>query len=149
MSNNSENSNWYKLSPLTKDELKQFINDSLQGKYKQPKIAYIGDVCTDAALRISDLCGEIVSKIRIDSGTIRHAHGKKTHNLLQDDILCCADVINTATDVTVSDEYHLNNTVLEFRKEINGLITFITEVLVNYGGWLSLVTCYRQKKAKI
>jgi hypothetical protein len=96
MPNNSENSDWYKHPPLTKGELKQFVNDSLQGKYKQPKIAYIGDVCMETAVRINNLCGEIVSKIRIDSGTIRHAYGKKNHNLLPDDILCCVDVINTA-----------------------------------------------------
>jgi hypothetical protein len=82
-------------------------------------------------------------------GTVALPSYKETsHNLLPDDIFSLADVVNTATAIQKSEKQHQNNEVLEFSKEISGMITFVLEVRVNFSGWLTLVTCYRQKKVR-
>jgi len=48
-------------------------------------------------------------------------------------------------DIKVSDIIHQNNECLEICKDIGGIITFVMEIRKHYGGWLTLVTCYRLK----
>jgi hypothetical protein len=59
------------------------------------------------------------------------------------DLLHIVDAINTSTDIKISATKHQNNECLEISKDIEGKITFIIEVRIHYGDWLSLVTCYR------
>jgi hypothetical protein len=58
------------------------------------------------------------------------------------------DAINTATETNIkfSDEKHQNNKCFEISKDIDGKITFVMEIRIHYGGWVSLVTCYRQNR---
>ena len=63
------------------------------------------------------------------------------------DLSACEVIIYTATDIELSTEKNQNNQVLYFRKDINGVITFVEEVRARHDGWLALVTCYRQRKA--
>jgi hypothetical protein len=49
---------------------------------------------------------------------------------------------------TVSKIMVESDTIWHSYKDINGVLIFAEEVRVNFGGWLTLVTCYRQKKAK-
>ena len=67
-------------------------------------------------------------------------------NLRDDDLLNLAEAINTATDIKMSDKKHQNNDCIELSKDIDGKISFVVEVRIHFGGWLALVTCYRQKK---
>jgi hypothetical protein len=90
--------------------------------------------------------GKKVSKIMLESGAIRHSYKKINHNLKNDDLLHIVNVINTATDIKISEESHQNNKCLEISKDIDGKITFVMEVRIHYGGWLSLVTCYRKNR---
>jgi len=82
----------------------------------------------------------------LESEAVRHSFNKASHNLKNDDLLKIVEVVNTATDIKLSDTTHQNNECLEFTKDIGGNITFVVEVRVKYGGWLALATCYRQKK---
>ena len=134
---------WY-LHQLTQDELKVFVEKSRTGKSNDK--AFIGTVAVDAAQRIEAVCGKKVGKIMLESGAVRHSYSKDYHLLENDDIFHYVDVVNTAIDIRLSGEKHLNNEVITFTKDINGEILFTVEVRVNYGGWLSLVTCYRLHK---
>jgi hypothetical protein len=136
---------WY-LHQLTHDELKVFVKESRTGKTNDK--AFIGAVTPAAAQRIEAVCGKKVVKIMLESGAIRHSYSKEYHLLEKDDIFHYVDVVNTATDIQLSDKKHLNNDVITLRKDINGQILFAVEVRVNHGGWLSLVTCYRLHKKR-
>jgi len=134
---------WYNKQ-LNQEELKRFISEARIGK-KNDK-AFIGIVESNAAQRIENVCGKKVGKIMIESEGIRHSYRKASHNLRDDDLLHIADAINTATDIKITDKKHQNNKCLEISKDIDGKITFIMEVRIHYGGWLALVTCYRQNR---
>jgi hypothetical protein len=82
----------------------------------------------------------------LESEGIRHSLNKASHNLKEGDLPLIIDVVNTASNIRLSDITHQNNKCLEFSKDIDGEITFVAEVRIHYGGWLALVTCYRQKK---
>jgi hypothetical protein len=136
---------WY-LHQLTQNELKTFVSESRAEKSN--KRAYIGTVISAASQKIEVVCGKKVSKIMLESGAIRHAYKKSNHNLRDDDLLNLVYAINTATEtnIKVSDKTHQNNECLEISKEIDGEIIFVMEVRIHYGGWLSLVTCYRKNR---
>ncbi|MCL2763304.1 MAG: hypothetical protein FWD36_08900 [Treponema sp.] len=134
---------WYKHQ-LTQEQLKAFIDEARTGKNN--KKAFIGIVSPAAAERIASACGKKTEKIMLESEGIRHSYKKNNHNLKDDDLLYIVDAINTATDIKVSSRKHQNNECLEICKDIDGEITFIMEVRIHYGGWLTLVTCYRLKK---
>ena len=134
---------WY-FHQLTQDELKVFIEEARTGKSNDK--AFVGIVETNAVQRIEAACGKKVGKIMLESGAIRHAYKKTNHNLKNEDLLHIVDAINTATDIEVSAKKHQNNKCLEICKDIDGKITFIMEVRIQYGGWLALVTCYRQNR---
>jgi hypothetical protein len=87
-----------------------------------------------------------MSNIMLESGTVRHAINKPSHNLRENDLLFVSEIINTATDIRLSEETNQNNECLEFRKDIDGEITLVVEVRVNFSGWICPVTIYRKKK---
>ena len=82
----------------------------------------------------------------LESGAVRHSYKKANHKLRDDDLLHIVEIINSAADIHVSDMTHQNNECLEISYNFGGKIILILEVRIHYGGWLSLVTCYRTKK---
>jgi hypothetical protein len=133
---------WY-TRQLTREEFKNFISEALSGK--ENRKAHIGMITHEAHRRIKGVCGKMMSNIMLESGTIRHCINKPSHNLRENDLLRIPGIINTATDIRVSDTMNQNNECLEFRKDIDGDITLVVEARVNYGGWLCPVTIYRKK----
>ena len=136
---------WYSQM-LTPDGFRQFVAAALAGE--RHKKAWIGTVTPSMAASIRGLCGKTVSKIMVESDAVWHSCKKSAHNLEPDDIFHLVEVINTADNIQKSGKGSQNNEVLKFSKDINGLITFVEEVRVNFDGWLALVTCYRQKKVR-
>jgi hypothetical protein len=127
---------------LLPDELRDFIHESRTTK--QNKKAYIGDVTPEASRRILEICGYPAAHIMLESEAIRHSYRTSTHKLADNDLLYIPEIINTSTTIKLSSEKHQNNLCLEFRKNIDGKITIVEEIRVNYDGWLALVTCYRE-----
>jgi hypothetical protein len=142
---NTGREQWYSRM-LSSDEFRQFVTNVLAGE--RHRKAWIGMVTPQTAARIRVLCGKTVSKIMIESDAVWHSCKKSAHNLEPDDIFHIVDVINTAEDIQKSEKGNQNNEVLKFNKDIDGIITFVEEVRINYEGWLALVTCYRQKKVR-
>jgi hypothetical protein len=134
---------WYSHQ-LTQDELKVFVEEARIGKSNSN--VFVGTVTPAAAKRIEAVCNKKVEKIMLESGAVRHAYKKVNHNLKDDDLLQIVEIINTATDIQVSNIKHQNNECLEISYNLDGKIILILEVRIHYGGWLSLVTCYRTKK---
>jgi hypothetical protein len=139
---------WFE-SQLTQSEFEEFVNEAKNSQNNTAiKRVYIGNVTPDAARRIETISGKKMAKIMVDNGQIRHSYKKSSHYLEPDDIFHIKDVINTATDISMSDKEFLHNPVLIFKKEINGEITFLVQVRAQYGGWLAFADCWRQKKVK-
>jgi hypothetical protein len=122
---------WY-TRQLTQEEFINFISESLANK--ENRKAHIGMITYEAHQRIKDVCGKMMSNIMLESGTVRHCINKSSHNLWENDILLIPEIINTATDIQVSDTMNQNNECLEFRKDIDGDITLVVEARMNYGG---------------
>jgi hypothetical protein len=134
---------------LTPEEFRQFVIDAKESPANtEIKQAYIGDIVPEAALRIKAVCGASVSKIMIDNGQIRHAYRKANHNLEDDDIFRLVEIINTATDITLSERKFLHNQALLFVKDISGEITFLIQVRIEFGGWLAFGDCWRRKRKR-
>ncbi|MDR2534983.1 MAG: hypothetical protein LBD29_03005, partial [Treponema sp.] len=135
--------------PLTKGELKTFIDESLADRNGKNKNALIGKIEKEAKKRIEDAYGKTldIENISTDSSSIVHAATKSAHNLKPEDLLLAVDVINTTTDIERSDKQHQNNDVLIFKKDIDGEITFLTEVHVK-DGYLQVFDAWRQKKSR-
>ena len=131
---------WY-IHQLTQNELKIFVKKSRNGKTNDK--AFIGTVAPDAVQRIEAVCSKKVKKIMLESEAIRHSFKKISHNLKDDDLLHIVNAINTSQDIKISNTPHQNNECLEICTNISGKITFVMEVRIHYGGWLTLVTCYR------
>jgi hypothetical protein len=73
---------------------------------------------------------------------------KPAHNLEPDDLLYAVEVINTSTDIALSDEKHKCNDVLVFKQDIGGgELTILTEVHAK-AGYLLVFDAWRQKKAR-
>ena len=134
---------WYSHQ-LSQEEFKAFVEKARSGKSNIN--AFVGTVTPAAAQRIEAVCNKKVEKIMLESGAVRHAYKKANHKLKDDDLLHIVEIINSATDIQVSDEMHQNNGCLEISYNLGGKIILILEVRIHYGGWLSLVTCYRTKK---
>jgi hypothetical protein len=139
-----KDTNWY-THQLTTEELKEFIVEAKKGK--ENKNAFIGIVKTEAAQQIKAICGKVISKIMLESGAVRHSLGKIHHNLEEDDLLYAVEVINNPISIEVSPTKHRDSEVLSFKGNVNGEIYFLEAVRPKHKGWLSLVTCYRPKKA--
>jgi hypothetical protein len=78
---------------------------------------------------------------------VRHAYENKHHYLHKDDILFSVDVINNPVAIELSPQKNRDRRVLRFTGNIRGEIIFVEAVEPHYG-WLSLITCYRRKKAR-
>jgi L-threonylcarbamoyladenylate synthase len=135
---------WYSHQ-LTTEELKKFIEESRTSR--SDNHAWIGNVEAGTALRIKAISGVDISKIMIEGGAIRHSYNKAHHNLEDTDLLHAAELINKAKSIELSTQKHRGSDVLIFKGDINGEIIFLKAVRPKHGGWLSLVTCYRPKKA--
>ena len=109
-----KNEHWYQKK-LTQEQLEVFIKDAHTGKNNDK--AFIGTIGWETVQKIESMCGKKVGKIMIESAGIRHSYKKANHNL--------------------------KNECLEICNDIDGKITFVMEIRKHYGGWLTLVTCYR------
>jgi hypothetical protein len=83
-----------------------------------------------------------------DNGQIRHAAHKITHNLAPGDLLPLVEVVNTATDITLSDREFQQGRALLFVKDISGKVTYLFQVRPGFGGWLAFADCWRKKKKR-
>jgi hypothetical protein len=135
---------WY-THQLSPGELLDFIDEARNGNIN--KNAWIGVVRTEASERIEAVAGIRVSKIMIESGAVRHAYNKAHHLLEEDDLLHAAEVINNPTSIELSPRKHRDSSVLIFKGNINGEIYFLEALRPKHEGWLSLISCYRPKKA--
>ena len=129
------------------EELAEFIEKSLENREAITKRVMIGTINADAQKRIEAKCGEKANEIDIDNNGIVHALTQLHHNLEPEDLFLAVDVINTTTDIELSDEKHKDCDVLVFQKDIDGDITFLTEVHVKKG-YLLIFDAWRQKKAR-
>jgi hypothetical protein len=129
---------------LTTEELRRFINYSLINTEK--KEAVIGIVNEDISQKIKEISNETVSEVRIDGDHIRHSYNKSAHNLESDDLLHSMEVINKPTEIALETKLNHGSKVLIFKGNVNGEIYFIEGIHAK-GGYISLITCYRQRKA--
>jgi hypothetical protein len=131
---------------LNKDELKNFIDRALNTK--ENARAKVGIISKETRGKIKEICGEDVSHIEVDMAHVRHALNKPAHNLESSDILLSEEAINNAQEIKLGDELNHGSRVLEFKADIGGKIYFIESIHKKGDGFLSLITCYRQKKAR-
>ena len=141
------NGSFSEITTVDTDKLLEFIEESLKKRDVPNKRVMIGKINEDAQERIEAKCGKKVKDIDIDKDSIIHALTQLHHNLEPEDILLAVDVINTATDIELSDKKHQNCDVLVFQKDIDGDITFLTEVHAK-NGFLLVCDAWRQKKAR-
>ena len=132
---------------LGTEELKAFIREAIEDRHLPHRQFKIGTIHDEAKKRVEAICGEKVRDIEIDNHSIIHALKKPEHNLEAEDLLLAVDVINHATDIELSERKHRHNKVLTFRKDIDGEITFLTEVHVKNES-LFVFNAWRQKKAR-
>ena len=134
---------------LTAEEFRNFVDEAQNSQdNSQIRQAFIGVVAPDAAERVKAVSGKTVSKIMIDNGQIRHDYKKASHNLEPDDVFHIIDVINTATNITLSEKEFLESPALIFEKDLGGNVTFLVQVRSAFGGWLAFADCWRQKKKR-
>jgi len=127
--------------------LHDFIKETLKKRKSPYKRIRIGNISDEAQNRIKVICGRKVSEIDIDNSGIIHAIKKVEHNLQPDDLLNAVEVINTAANISLSKKKHKTNDVLEFRKDIDGEITFLAEIHEK-NDYLLIFNAWRQKKAR-
>ncbi|MDR0321058.1 MAG: hypothetical protein LBI28_06105 [Treponema sp.] len=130
-----------------KKALKDFIEETLKNRKAPYKWIRIGTVRNEAQGRIEQKCGAKVTGIHIDNSSVIHAMIQAHHHLEPDALLHAVDVINTTNDISISEKKHKSNDVLIFKQDINGYITFLTEVHVK-NGYLLVFDAWRQKKAR-
>jgi len=135
--------------PLSSSELKRFIDETLENKKAPYKRVIIGKIGDDARSRIEAVYGKRVNfeNINLDNDSIHHAVENLHHNIEREDLLLAVEVINTSRDITLSEERHQDSDVLVFKKDMDGEITFLTEVRVK-NGYLLVFNAWRQKKAR-
>jgi hypothetical protein len=127
------------------NKIKQFITKALKDRKEKGRII-LGKILPEAQARIADKISGSIFEIQITMDDVRHAHQEK-HNLDADDLRHAVNVINTATDITLSERRHADNDVLVFTKDINGDLTFLTEVHIK-NGYLQVFDFWRQKKVR-
>lgn len=135
------------MMEITPEELKTFIKESMEARHSPNRRVLLGTLDEDAQERIKTICGKKPGEVDIDSEAVRHILKKAAHNLEADDLLLALEVINTSTDISLSDRKHRDNSVLTFRKNIDGDIVFLTEVRAK-NGFLLVFNAWRQKKAR-
>jgi hypothetical protein len=129
------------------ETLNQFIEESLRNRNAPHKQIVIGMVDKDAQQRIKDKCGKIISKIEINRYGIIHTITKENHNLEANDLLHAVEVINTATDISLSPKQHKGCDVLIFKKDIDNEITFLIEVHAT-NDYLLVFDAWRKKRLR-
>jgi transcription elongation factor len=127
--------------------LHDFIDETQKNRKKRYKRIRIGAISDEAQKRIENICGGKIPEIDIDNSGVIHAIKKAEHNLQPDDLLNVVEVINTATDISISAKKHKSNDVLVFKKDIDGEITFLAEVHEK-NGYLLVFNAWRAKKAR-
>ena len=138
----SANKKWFQYE-LNNTEQIQFIEAVRNGK---SGIALIGKISDETAKKIKILVGADISRIILESSAIIHAEKKTKHNLKEDDILKCAEVINNPKNVKKSSRKNRGSPVLLFEGDIDGSIIFVEGVHIKHGE-LSLITAYRKSEA--
>jgi transcription elongation factor len=123
------------------------IEETQKNRKSSYKRIHIGNINDEAQKRIENICGVKISEIDIDNSGIIHAIKKAEHNLQPDDLLNVVDVINTATDISISKKKHKTNDVLVFKEDIDGEITFLVEIHEK-NDYLLVFNAWRQKKAR-
>jgi hypothetical protein len=135
----------YKDNPSA-DEVRQFIKDSLADHHQNKKFK-LGVISKAAQKRIEEASGvRGVRDIFTDTSSVIHTYVPK-HNLDPDDMLYAAEVINTTTDIKLSEDRHQDTDVLIFKKDIGGDLTVLAEAHVG-NGYLLVNDCWRQKKSR-
>jgi transcription elongation factor len=124
-----------------------FIEETQKSRKSPYKRIHIGNISDEAQKRLESVCGLKSSKIDIDNSGIIHAIKKAEHNLQPDDLLNAVEVINTATDISISKKKHKTNDVLVFKKDIDGEITFLAEIHEK-NDYLLVFNAWRQEKAR-
>ncbi|MDR3301818.1 MAG: hypothetical protein LBT01_04710 [Spirochaetaceae bacterium] len=133
---------------MDKQELQAFVDTTMKDRTAPFKRVIIGDISNYAQIRIEQVLSVRVERINIDNQDIFHAMRKASHNLEQDDLLFAVDVINTATDITMSPDKHLKNTILVFKKDIGGgELTVLAEAHPKHK-YLLVFDAWRKKKAR-
>ena len=135
------------MSVVQQGELQDFIDQTLQNQKAPHKWIKIGIINNEAQKRIEQKCGYKISEIHIDNSSVIHAMTQTHHNLAFDDLLHAVDVINSTDDISLSGKKHKSCDVLIFKKNINGELTFLTEVHVK-NGYLMVFNAWRLKKAR-
>jgi len=128
-------------------EFQDFIHETLQNRKVPHRWIKIGIISEEAKNRIECECGIRISEIHIDNSSVIHALAQPHHNLDPDDLLHAVDVINSADDICLSEKKHKSCDVIIFRKNINGEITFLTEVH-GKNDFLMIFNAWRLKKAR-
>jgi len=113
---------------LTQDELMDFITQSLKEKGDINLQVNIGKITKEAKERILNLYGKTVSNIDLSNQGVIHAHKKKSHFLEPDDLLYAVDTINTTLEIKLSEIKNQDCDVIEFDKDIDGNIKYLTEI---------------------
>ncbi|WP_461255234.1 hypothetical protein [Treponema sp. R80B11-R83G3] len=138
---------WNKIPSIqTREEFQNFINQSLENREGINRKVKIGEITEDAKLRIDKIYGKSMSSIGIDNNGIIHAHQRK-HNLEHDDLLYAVDIINTTSDISLSNSKHQDCDVLVFKKDIDGNIKILTEVHKSKD-YLMIFDAMRKNKAQ-
>jgi hypothetical protein len=139
---------WRKIPILSTDkEFMKFINQSLETNDGINRKVKIGEITKKTKQRMGKIYGRSVSNIGIDNNGVIHAVTKKHHNIEPDDLLYAVDVINTTENINLSDKKHQDCDVLEFKKNINGDIVFLTEIHPSKN-YLMIFDVMRRKKAR-
>ncbi|TYT77821.1 PBECR3 domain-containing polyvalent protein [Treponema phagedenis] len=134
---------WYEKPPATEKELLDFAKRAIEENANER--LFVGHVSSEAQKRIKEVTGLDAKSIILDSNSVRHVMNKEAHNLELEDLKYMQEVINDPSSIKLSERKHRYNPVIEFRKDINGEITFVEEFRSNRGQ-LELVTCYRKKR---
>lgn len=132
-----------KLYTATKEELKQFLENSI--KTNENKRISLGVVSEKARTSIKNKTGFEVNRIILDSGEIRHAMKKKEHHIELSDLEKITEIVETPASISLEPTKHQNNSVVRFIESKKNGINILMEFRSGKGD-LSLVTAYRVKK---
>jgi len=148
MTENTQGNRANVLRKLAPEELRGFIEEAIKNRRcPNNKRVIIGEISDRARRRIETVSGKAVKNVNLDSSGIIHALKKPNHNLEIEDLLLAVEAINTAAEIELDERKHQDSGVLIFRKDIDGEITFLTEIHAK-SGYLLVFNAWRQKKAR-
>ena len=132
------------------EQIAAFVEAALQEGGKTHTLV-VGKITDAAKARIKAKTGiEGVEQLVIDTSSVRHSLGNARHNLVKEDFLKIADVVNGSDDITLDNKRHADNeTGVFFEKsdDKNTALKLVMEFRRKKGN-LALVTFYRQKKKR-